>query len=186
MPLRIDSLRATHDAALIAACGPQKITFGDMRDSGVCGVLVYCADYRCSHSVALSADRWPDDVVRYRAAVRLRCLRQTGCGGPAGFRLEYDPHNQELAQCLLEDYAKNRSFDRDRLLLACAQHTAVHRKYGDFLECGRRYGAGHGRCRSGLPRTTSCNEQRRHHCRFRWRRDAEPKPATGSPANLQS
>ena len=124
-----------------------------MRDSGVCGVLVYCADYRCSHSVALSADRWPDDVVRYRAAVRLRCLRQTGCGGPAGFRLEYDPHNQELAQCLLEDYAKNRSFDRDRLLLACAQHTAVHRKYGDFLECGRRYGAGHGRCRSGLPRT---------------------------------
>jgi hypothetical protein len=26
------------------------------------------------------------------------------------------------------------------LLLACVQHTAVHRKYGDFLECGRRYG----------------------------------------------
>jgi hypothetical protein len=55
-------------------------------------------------------------------------------------RLGNDPHNQEIAQCLLEDYAKNRSFDRDRLLLACVQHTAVHRKYGDFLECGRRYG----------------------------------------------
>jgi hypothetical protein len=55
-------------------------------------------------------------------------------------RLGNDPHNQELAQCLLEDYAKNRGFDRDRLLLACVQHTAVHRKYGDFLECGRRYG----------------------------------------------
>ncbi len=36
---------------------PQKITFGDMRDSGVRGILVYCADYRCSRSVALSADR---------------------------------------------------------------------------------------------------------------------------------
>jgi len=29
---------------------------------GVRGVLIYCADYHCSHSVALSADRWPDRV----------------------------------------------------------------------------------------------------------------------------
>jgi hypothetical protein len=29
---------------------------------GVRGVLAYCADYHCSHSVALSADRWPDDL----------------------------------------------------------------------------------------------------------------------------
>jgi len=55
-------------------------------------------------------------------------------------RLGNDPHNQEIAQCLLEDYGKNRGFDRDRMLLACVQHTAMHRKYGDFLECGRRYG----------------------------------------------
>ncbi len=55
-------------------------------------------------------------------------------------RIGNDPHNQEIAQCLLEDYAKNRGFDRDRLLLACVQHTAVHRKYGDFLEAGRRFG----------------------------------------------
>jgi hypothetical protein len=55
-------------------------------------------------------------------------------------RIGNDPHNQEIAQCLLEDYGKNRGFDRDRLLLACVQHTAMHRKYGDFLECGRRYG----------------------------------------------
>ncbi len=55
-------------------------------------------------------------------------------------RIGNDPHNQEIAQCLLEDYAKNRGFDRDRLLLACVQHTAVHRKYGDFLESSQRYG----------------------------------------------
>ena len=55
-------------------------------------------------------------------------------------RIGNDPHNQEIAQCLLEDYAKNRGFDRDRLLLACVQHTAVHRKYGDFLEASRRFG----------------------------------------------
>jgi hypothetical protein len=33
-----------------------------MRASGVRGLLIYCSDYRCSHSVAINGDRWPDDV----------------------------------------------------------------------------------------------------------------------------
>jgi len=33
-----------------------------MRKMGVRGVLVYCSDYHCSHSVAISGDRWPDHV----------------------------------------------------------------------------------------------------------------------------
>ena len=33
---------------------PQKITFAKMRESGVRGLLVYCADYRCSNSLAVS------------------------------------------------------------------------------------------------------------------------------------
>ena len=42
---------------------PVKITFGEMREMGVRGILVYCADYKCSHhSIAASADQWPDDV----------------------------------------------------------------------------------------------------------------------------
>ena len=41
---------------------PQKITFGEMRESGVRGLLIYCADYHCSHSIAISGDQWPDDV----------------------------------------------------------------------------------------------------------------------------
>jgi hypothetical protein len=41
---------------------PQKITFGDMRESGVRGVLIYCSDYRCSHHIAISADQWAGDV----------------------------------------------------------------------------------------------------------------------------
>ena len=40
----------------------QKITLGEMRASGVRGLLIYCSDYRCSHSTAISGDRWPDDV----------------------------------------------------------------------------------------------------------------------------
>jgi hypothetical protein len=39
---------------------PTKITFGDMRDMGVRGVLVCRADYHCSHSLAISGDAWPD------------------------------------------------------------------------------------------------------------------------------
>jgi len=50
-----------------------------------------------------------------------------------------DPHNQELGLSTLEDYGKTRAHDRDRLLLASAKHTAGHRKYGDHLECFRRF-----------------------------------------------
>jgi len=58
----------------------------------------------------------------------------------AATRLGNDPHNQEIAQCMLEDFAKNRSSHRGRLLAACAQQTAAHRKYGDPLEASRRFG----------------------------------------------
>ena len=56
-------------------------------------------------------------------------------------RIGNDPHNQEIALCFLEDYGKNRAPDHERLLLACVQHTARHRKYGDFLESSRRFEA---------------------------------------------
>jgi hypothetical protein len=40
----------------------QKITLAEMRASGVRGLLIYCSDYRRSHSTAISADRWADDI----------------------------------------------------------------------------------------------------------------------------
>jgi hypothetical protein len=45
-----------------AVTRPQKVTFGEMRASGVRGLLIYCSDYKCSHWTAISGDRWPDDV----------------------------------------------------------------------------------------------------------------------------
>jgi hypothetical protein len=39
---------------------PQKITFGELRASGVRDALVYCRDHTCSHHIETSADRWPD------------------------------------------------------------------------------------------------------------------------------
>jgi hypothetical protein len=58
----------------------------------------------------------------------------------AACKLGNDPHNQEIAQCILMDHATNRQPDRDELLLAAAYHTAMHRKYGDPLEPSRRFG----------------------------------------------
>jgi hypothetical protein len=73
------------------------------------------------------------DTVADRAPL-VRTLALAAC------KLGNDPHNQEIPQNMLEDFAKNRSRSRDRLLLACAQHCAAHRKYGDPLEAARRFG----------------------------------------------
>jgi hypothetical protein len=56
---------------------PEKVTFGDMRASGVRGLVIYCTDYRCSHSRAISGDPWPDDVRLSDIEHRFRC---TVCG----------------------------------------------------------------------------------------------------------
>jgi hypothetical protein len=58
----------------------------------------------------------------------------------AACKMGNDPHNQEIAQCMLMDFGTNRQPDRDRLLLAAAYHTAMHRKYGDPQEPSRRFG----------------------------------------------
>jgi hypothetical protein len=56
-------LRNTAGRGNHGPCARSKITFGEMRSGGgPTGVLVYCADYRFSHSIEMSADQWPDDV----------------------------------------------------------------------------------------------------------------------------
>jgi hypothetical protein len=52
---------------------PEKITFGEMRASGVRGLLIYCSDYQCSHSTAINADRWSDDVRLSDIEARFTC-----------------------------------------------------------------------------------------------------------------
>jgi hypothetical protein len=57
---------------------PQKITFGEMRSGGgPIGILVYCADYRCSHSIEVPADQWGDDVRLSDIEPRFVCM---ACG----------------------------------------------------------------------------------------------------------
>jgi hypothetical protein len=69
---------------------PVKITFGEMRSGGgPTGILVYCADYRCSHSIAMAADGWPDDVRLSDIEPRFVC-RAFGKRG-AGVRPHFQP-----------------------------------------------------------------------------------------------
>jgi hypothetical protein len=49
---------------------PEKITFGGA------AWLIYCADYRCSHSVAVMADQWVDDVRLSDIEDRFTCSKR--------------------------------------------------------------------------------------------------------------
>jgi hypothetical protein len=40
----------------------EKITLGQMRASGCTRLLIYCADYRCTHHVEIDASQWADSV----------------------------------------------------------------------------------------------------------------------------
>lgn len=71
MPRQIRRITRTH-----ADGRPVKITFGEMREMGIQGVLIYCCCC-CGHHIAVSADRWPDEV--RLSDVEPRCIC-TACG----------------------------------------------------------------------------------------------------------
>ena len=88
--------------------------------------------------LALRADESVDLTAAYLQAGYDRALLVQTLATAASI-IGNDPHNQELGLCTLEDYLHTQAHDRDRLLLASAQHTAGHRKYGDPLEAYRRF-----------------------------------------------
>jgi hypothetical protein len=55
---------------------PQTITLAELRSSGV-RVLIYCADYQCSHWIRMNADQWPDDIRLSDLEDKFTC---TACG----------------------------------------------------------------------------------------------------------
>jgi hypothetical protein len=70
----------------------QKITLGEMRQSGARGLLIYCSDYRCSNHVTLAPDhvgRWPDEVRLSDLEPRFVC-KQCGRRG-ADVRPDFAP-----------------------------------------------------------------------------------------------
>ena len=66
-----------------------KIIFGEMRAVGVRGILVLC-DYRYSYSIALMADKWPDQLRLSDIELRFACSTcgKRGDDVATEFRLE--------------------------------------------------------------------------------------------------
>jgi hypothetical protein len=59
---------------------PQKITFGEMRESGVREVLIYCRDHRCSRAATITADRQTKREKRDRSWLALWVRTDPGPG----------------------------------------------------------------------------------------------------------
>jgi hypothetical protein len=86
---------------MMAPVRPVKIAFAEMRASGVLGVLVYCADYKCSHSISISADKWPDDVRLSDIEPRFVCTASGKRG--ADVRPDFNWHGRSVAMMGIDD-----------------------------------------------------------------------------------
>jgi hypothetical protein len=73
---------------MVAPARPVKITFAELPEQGVRGILIYCPDYRSSDSIATSGDRWPGDLRLCDIEDRFTCSE---CGKrDAGVRPYFD------------------------------------------------------------------------------------------------
>src|SRR4051812_45279 len=73
---KISSIEVSRDASSggrTLVVRKQKITFGEMREMGVRGLLIYCSDYHCSHWTTISGEPWPDDVRLSDIELRFTC-----------------------------------------------------------------------------------------------------------------
>ena len=73
----------------------RKITFAEMRESGVRDLLVSCADYRCSHSIAIGGDGWPEVIRLSDIEARFVC-RACGKRG-ADVRPEFSWNRKQVS-----------------------------------------------------------------------------------------
>src|SRR6476620_11354785 len=56
---------------------PQKITLAEMRSMGPSRLLIYCGNYKCSHSIVLDASLWSSHPRLSELEQRFVC---TACG----------------------------------------------------------------------------------------------------------
>jgi hypothetical protein len=92
---------------------PQKITFGEMRSSGVRDVLVYSRDHRCSHYIAISANRCADHIRLSNIEPGFVCSAccKRGRGAAEVFA---SPHGGRLGQGRPNTFAGRPSMDYAR------------------------------------------------------------------------
>ena len=119
-----------------------KITFGEMRDMGVRGLLVYCSDYHCSHWTAISGDQWPDDVGLSDIEQRFTCQacgpRVPTSGRTSNGKDAQSPPALSIGSCTgksLPPIYVDRANGRDPLARCSVPGTWVHRR----LSAGDRF-----------------------------------------------
>jgi hypothetical protein len=88
---------------------PRKITFGQMRAAGHRELIVYCADYHCSHNIRLPAaivDKWADDVQLFDIEANFIC---SICGKRGAIIRTPPPTDQtKFLSCALRSNNGNR------------------------------------------------------------------------------
>ena len=91
---------------------PTKITFGEMRASGVRDVLIYCADYECSNWIRVNTDQWSADVRLSDLENQFTC---TVCGRKgAEVRPDFDWNTQLRSKTMREAFRRAIDGYRDR------------------------------------------------------------------------
>jgi hypothetical protein len=93
---------------------PTKISFAEMSAAGVRELLVYCADCKCSHSIAISGNPWPDEASLSDLDARFvwSACGKRGADARPNFKLEQspDPH---------DDYQVNLASRRSKQTHIC-------------------------------------------------------------------
>jgi hypothetical protein len=83
---------------------PTKITFGEMRASGVRDVLIYCADYECLNWIRVNTDKWSADVRLSDLENQFTC---TVCGRKgAEVRPDFDWNTQLRSKTMREAFKR--------------------------------------------------------------------------------
>jgi hypothetical protein len=98
----------------VSAAAPR--TLGEMRETGARRLIVFCADYKCSHNITLSpaeVDKWPDDVRLSELEPRFVC-KVCGKRG-ADIRPDFKPARR-TAEALDQGQEPHTSCDGSRVM----------------------------------------------------------------------
>jgi len=124
-----------------------KITFAEMREQGVRGLLICCADHTC---MAISGDRWPDDLRLSDIQDRFTC---TACGKSGNCRFgqwHSLPESHHAGRLLVPARPATASFP-SRRVGGMIGHARPLPPLQWQWRCGLYRGSRPGECTSGTP-----------------------------------
>ena len=120
-----------------------------MRDMGLRGLLFYCSDYKCSHLITTSGDRWADDTRLSDLEPRFACspFGRRGADVRPNFNWNRNPVAMMVASGSLVRIPFSQELQKlfkklPTLLLGSRLH-ALHRRLCRELKIGSTSGRSH-------------------------------------------